>query len=207
MKYLVLAAFLAMVGLYWYYQRFKNKPGSGLIKRIAVKCSATLMAALVGLVGAIHSGLPAHWLIFAGIVMCAVADGILCLHFMLGAATFAIGHVLYIIGFSMLHLPGWGSLLVFACMLAGFSALCARWKRHMGRRAPLLMGYGMLLALMTAVSAAQQPLLFAGGLLFAVSDALLAYQLFMRTSVKTDYASLGMYYLAQFLMGLAIYIG
>ena len=64
-----------MVGLYLHYQHFKHRPGSGMIKRILVKCGATLMAALVCLLGAIDSGLPAHWLMLVGLVVCAAADG------------------------------------------------------------------------------------------------------------------------------------
>ena len=207
MKFLVLAAFAAMICFYLYYQHFKHRGGSGRVKRIAVKCSATLMAAAVCLIGAIDSGLPAHWVLFAGLIVCAIADGVLCVHFMLGAGTFAIGHAVYIIGFSMMHLPSWGSMAVFACMLMGITLLIKRWKKRMGRRAPLFLGYGVMLCLMTAVSAGQAPLFFAGGLLFAISDALLAYQLFDRRNIKIDYVSLGCYYLGQFLIGLAVFAG
>ena len=207
MRYIVWAAFFAMVGFYLYYQRFKNQPGNGLVKRIAIKCASTLMGALVCLLGTLQNGIAANWVVFAGILVCAAADGILCVHFMLGAGTIAIGHVLFIIGFSMMKLPGWGSVLVFICMVAGITLLCNRWKRRMGRRAPMFLGYGVMLCMMTAVSVAQRPLFFAGGLLFAVSDALLAYQLFDRPSVKMDYVSLGCYYLAQFLMGFGVFAG
>ena len=140
-----------MICFYLYYQHFKHRGGSGRVKRIAVKCSATLMAAAVCLIGAIDSGLPAHWVLFAGLIVCAIADGVLCVHFMLGAGTFAIGHAVYIIGFSMMHLPSWGSMAVFACMLMGITLLIERWKKRMGRRAPLFLGYGVMLCLMTAV--------------------------------------------------------
>ncbi len=206
MQYIVLAAFLVMIVCYLHYQHFKHKPGSGLIKRIAVKCTATLMAALVALLGAIDSGLAAHWVIFAAIIVCTIADGALCAHFMLGAATFALGHVLFIVGFSIMELAGWGSVLAFLFLMAGITALCKRWRRGMGRRAPAFYAYGIMLCLMTAVSAAQSPLFFAGGVLFAISDGLLAYQLFDRKNMKIDYFSLGCYYLAQFLMGLGIYM-
>lgn len=206
MQYIVLAAFMVMVGCYLYYQKFKHKPGSGLKKRIAVKCTATLMAALVALLGAIESGLPAHFVVLCGIVICAIADGVLCAHFMLGAGVFALGHVALIVGFSMMHLPGWGSLLTFICLMMLITFLCEKWKRRMGRRAPMFFGYGIMLCLMTAVSAAQRPLFFAGGLLFAISDGLLAWQLFNRVNLKIDYFSLGCYYLAQFLMALGIFL-
>lgn len=206
MQYLILAAFAVMICCYLYYQHFKHRPGSGLIKRIAVKCTATLMAALVALLGAIDSGLAAHWVIFAAIVVCAVADGALCVHFMLGAATFALGHVLYIVGFSMMELASWGSVLLFAFLMAGITYLCRRWRPRMGRRAPAFFAYGIMLCMMTAVSAAQQPLFFAGGVLFAISDGVLAYLLFDRKNTKLDYFSLACYYLGQFLMGLGIFL-
>lgn len=206
MHYIVLAAFAAMVALYLYYQSFKNKPGSSLAKRICVKSAATLMAAIVCLLGALKNGVAANWVILAGLVASAVADGVLCVHFVLGAAAFALGHVLYIIAFSMMHLPTWGSMILFICMMGSITFLCERWKRRMGKRAPLFLAYGVLLCLMTAVSVSQRPLFFAGGLLFAISDGLLAYQLFDRRSTKMDYASLGLYYLGQFLMGLAVFV-
>lgn len=206
MDYIVLAAFAAMVALYLYYQQFKGKPGSGLAKRIAVKSAATLMSALVCLLGAIENSIPANWVMLAGLIACAVADGVLCVHFVAGAACFGLGHVLYIIAFSMMHLPTWGSMILFICMMAVITLLCEKWKGRMGRRRTIFLSYGVLLCLMTAVSVSQRPLFFAGGLLFAISDGLLAYQLFDRRSAKMDYVSLGLYYLGQFLMGLAVFV-
>ena len=204
MQYIVLAAFAAMICFYLYYLHMKHHSGSGLVKRIAVKCAATLMAVLVCLLGALQNGIPANWVMLAGLVACMVADGVLCVHFMAGVGCFALGHVLYIIAFSMMNLPSWGSLVLFACMASCITQLCLRWKKRMGRRAPAFLGYGVLLCLMAAVSAAQRPLFFAGGLLFALSDALLAYMMFDRRNVTMDYVSLALYYLGQFLMGFAV---
>ena len=207
MHYLVIAAFFAMAGIYLYYQQMKTCPGQKLLKRIAVKCGATLMAVLVCLLGALENSIAANWVMLAGLVACMVADGVLCVHFVAGAACFALGHVLYIIAFSMMHLPSWGSLVLFGCMMLCITQLCMRWKTRMGKRAPVFLAYGVLLCLMTAVSVAQRPLFFAGGLLFAISDGLLAYMLFANRSIKMDYVSLALYYMGQFLMGYAVFIG
>ena len=207
MYYIVLAAFFAMILIYLYYQRMKTRPGQKLIKRIIVKCAATLMTVLVCLLGALENGVTADWVMLAGLVACMVADGVLCVHFVAGAACFGLGHLLYIIAFSMMRLPSWGSLVLFACMLVTITYLCERWKRRMGRRAPVFFAYGVLLCLMASVSVAQRPLFFAGGMLFAISDGLLAYMLFDRHNVKMDYISLALYYLGQFLMGFAVLAG
>ena len=207
MQYLILAAFAVMTACYFRYLHMKHRAGYALWRRIAVKCAATLMAAAVCLLGALQNGMAANWVMLAGLVACTVADGVLCLHFMAGMACFALGHVLYIIAFSMMHLPSWGSLVLFVCMMACITSLCLRWKRRMGRRAPAFLAYGVLLCLMAAVSAAQRPLFFAGGLLFAISDALLAYMMFDRRNVRMDYVSLALYYLGQFLMGYAVFLG
>lgn len=207
MYYLIPALFGAMAVFYLYYQSFKHRPGSSLTKRILVKCAATLMAALVCLLGAIQNPIPANWIMLAGLVACMAADGVLCVHFVAGAACFGLGHVLYLIAFSMMNLPTWGSLILFVCMMACITHLCRRWKKRMGKRAPVFLAYGVLLCLMTSVSVSQRPLFFAGGLLFAISDGLLAYQLFDRRSIKIDYVSLALYYLGQFLMGFAVFTG
>lgn len=206
MQYIILAAFAVMVVCYLNYQHMKHRPGYALWRRIAVKCGATLMAVIVCLLGALKNGAPAHWVMLAGLVACMVADGVLCVHFIAGVACFGLGHVLYLIAFSMMRLPSWGSLVLFACMVAFITGLCLRWKKRMGRRAPVFFAYGILLCLMAAVSAAQRPLFFAGGLLFAISDALLAYMLFDRRNVRMDYVSLALYYLGQFLMGYAVFL-
>ena len=119
MYYVICAAFIAMIGFYGAFQRLKRQPKRRKALTIACKCAATGMAVLVGVLGAARSGLPSNWVMTAGLIACMLADGLLCVRFMVGGAVFAVGHLLYIIAFCMMNRPGWGSLALFIALILG----------------------------------------------------------------------------------------
>lgn len=204
MLYAILAAFLLMVVFYLAYQRIKTAPGHSKALACAVKCAATAMAAAVALLGCLQNGTAAHWVLLAGLTACAVADGVLCCNFMAGGAIFALGHILYMASFCLMHRPDWRSVLLLLALMGFATAAFTRFRTRIGRRYPFFYAYATLLSVMVALSAAQQPLYFAGALLFAFSDGLLGYLLVDRKHVRLDYVSLGAYYLGQFILALAV---
>ncbi len=205
MRCIIGAAFAAMCALYLAFQRTKKAPGHGKATEIALKCGATAMAALVALLGCLKSGIPAHWLMLAGLAACAVADGVLCVHFIAGGAIFALGHILYMIAFCMMHTPNRQCAIVFLCLAGLSAAAMTRVRARLGGRYALILAYAMILSLMVALASVQAPLYFAGAVLFAASDVLLGCLSMARWKTQMDYISLALYYLGQFMLGLAAF--
>ena len=195
-----------MVFFYLTFPRLKLSSDGRQGLPIAVKCAATAMAALGALLGCLRHGSAAHWVLLAGLVACAVADGVLCVRLIPGGAVFALGHVLYMAAFCMMRRPDGRSAAVFLCLMALAAAGITRFRGRIGRGAVLFYAYAAVLSLMTALAAVQAPLYFAGALLFAVSDGLLGYLMVSRGHTRLDYVSLGTYYLGQFLLGLAVFL-
>ena len=207
MRYAVTVLFFLMLGFYLGFQKTKTLPGHSRALSVALKCAATAMAVVVALIGCIKNPQPAYWIILAGLVVCTIADGVLCVRFITGGAIFGLGHVLYIVAFCVMHRPTWASLILFAALLGLVTAFFSRYRKRIGRRLPLILGYATLLCLMVSMALPQKPLFFTGALLFAASDALLAYLAVDRNHMWLDYISLGAYYLGQFLLALAIVVG
>ncbi len=202
MTLIICVAFVAMCVFFLNYQRIKHSHGMGL--QIAVKCAATAMAVWVGLLGCAKSGTGAHWVLLAGLAACAVADGVICVHFVAGGAIFALGHILYMVAFCLMRGPDWRSAAIFLCLMWLAAGGFMHFRARLGKAAPLGFAYAAVLSLMVALSAVQKPLFFAGALLFAVSDGLLGVLLMNRGHAGLDYSSLAAYYLGQFLLGLAL---
>lgn len=206
MNGIIWVAFAIMGVLYLAFQRIKKKDGHSRTLEIALKCGATAMAALVALLGCLKSGLPAHWVMLAGLVVCTIADGVLCVRFIEGGAVFVLGHILYMVAFCLMHRPGWQCAIVFLC-LAGLSvAVMTRVRAVPGNQRALILAYAMILCLMVALASVQAPLFFAGAVLFAISDVLLGCLSIARRKTQIDYLSLALYYLGQFLFGLAVFL-
>lgn len=204
MLYAVFAAFALMCFFYLTYQRVKVQPGHRRGLALILKCAATSMAALVAFLGCLQNGIAAHWVLLAGLIACTVADGVLTVRFLAGGALFALGHLLYMVSFCLMHKPDMRSVLLLLVLMGFATAAFTRFRSRIGRRYPFFYAYATVLSLMVALAAAQTPLYFAGALLFAFSDALLGYLMVDRNHVRLDYVSLGTYYLGQFLLALAI---
>lgn len=206
MNIIVGIAFAVMAFLYLAFQRIKEAAGHSRVKEIAAKCGATAMAALVALLGCLKGGVPAHWLVFAGLIVCTVADGVLCVRFIEGGAIFVLGHILYMIAFCMAHRPNWQCAIVFLCLAGVSVAVITRLRAMLGGKFALILAYAMILCLMVALASVQAPLFLAGAVMFAVSDVLLGCLSITRWKKQMDYVSLALYYLGQFLLGLAVYL-
>lgn len=205
MKYIACAAFALMWGFYLGYQRMKTTPGHSRALAMALKCAATSMAVLTALLGCLQNGSAAHWLLLAGLAVCAVADGILNVHFLAGGAFFALGHILYMASFCVMRRPTWPSALLFLALMGLATAGFFRFRARIGRRYPFFYAYATVLSLMVSLALPQHPLYFAGALLFAFSDGLLGYLLVDRGHIRLDYISLAAYYLGQFLLALGVW--
>ena len=206
MPHVIRAAFVVMCLLYLAFQRIKKAAGHSRTLEIAIKCGATAMAALVALLGCLKSGTPAHWAMLAGLVICTVADGVLCVRFIEGGAIFILGHILYMAAFCLMHRPDWRCAVLFLCLAALSAAAITRFRALLGQRFIPVLAYAGILCLMVALASVQASLYLAGAVLFAVSDVLLGCLSIARRKTLTDYISLACYYLGQFLFGLAVFL-
>ena len=67
---------------------------------------------------------------------------------------------------------------------------------------PSFLAYALVLCALLGLAVPQKPMLLAGAALFALSDALLSRRILLNiSSAGYDYLCLGVYYLAQLLIG------
>ena len=191
-----------MTGLYLLYQAEKYRENRNKRKELALKGGATLTAALLAGYGCFVKPCPAHFLLLAGLCVCAAADVILDMHFLAGTAAFALGHVCYCAAYLAGNKPGIASLVVFLLLAGTAIVLYPQCKRLAGEGSALpYLGYALLLSVMLSLALPQKPLLLLGAALFVISDGMLLFRIVRKIPSKGyDYACLGAYYLAQFLI-------
>jgi len=170
---------------------------------------------LVCLNGGFPNAAPhARWML-AGLILCLAGDIVLGIHFIAGGGLFLAGHVCYVVSLlgrqtlapvhGILFLAVFGLLVVFLSLF--------RKRMPDARLYPAVCLYAAALA---ALTAAALPLPFAvgspqawlaalGAILFVVSDMTLCDNMLNNRPLRNEYISLGIYYTAQFLLGLSAF--
>ncbi len=171
--------------------------------RLLLKGGTTLIAALLALYGALHSGLAAHRWIALGIAVCAAADVTLEKHFVLGMGNFALGHFCFIAAFLMLRPLQPLSLIVMAVIALGVIVVIPRLRPQTDQPLLPFALYALIIGMMLALALVQRPLAAAGAALFVISDAMIAYRLLRPAGRLNDDLCISFYYSAQFLLALA----
>ena len=181
---------------------------------LLLKGIPTAAAAAVACWAALHPAAApyARW-IFAGLLLCLAGDVVLGIHFVTGGGLFLLGHVCYVAGLLGRQTPGGIHLAVFLlvfALLIGF-LLCFRKKLA----DPLMfLAVCLYAAALSALLAAALPLPFRGGgqqaylaafgaILFVLSDLTLCDNMLNARPLPNQYVSLGIYYTAQFLLGIS----
>jgi len=167
-------------------------------KAVRLKGLASLCFVLTGLWFTIFAGGGAHHLLIAfGLVLGLIGDVLLAmrfeyrerhdLYFLIGAISFALGHVLYIAAMLGVNGKAWLPAIPFWVGLLAIAGVCAlRFKADAGKMQIPGYGYMALVAGMGAIAcglAVKQPgdatVLFAvGGVLFVISDTILSIHTF-----------------------------
>ena len=194
-----------MTGLYLLYQAEKYRKPAHKPRELALKGGATLAAALMAAYGYGMQPTPGRLFLLLGLSVCVIADVVLDLHFLAGTVAFGLGHLCYGTGCILTSPPAWGSLVLFAVLAGALLILYPRLKAlaNGGSTLPYL-AYGLVLCAMLALALPQQRVLFLGASLFVVSDGMLAWRIVRQIPSKGyDYACLGVYYLAQYLIALS----
>lgn len=208
----VVVIWFVLMPLRFYFRRRENLPLSLLFK-----AASTLIA--VGFAGYACFLLPqpnAYALfIFLGLCLGVSADVWLDIRLPVGGMLFFLGHVVYIAGFLIQGIPP------FSLAASGFIllALFAVWflGRYRDELPPNLyrsfQAYSMALCALLSIgvvlrhaASSQRTTLGAlGAALFVVSDMMLLHNYVKKKPAPTRYVSLGVYYMAQFLLALSAF--
>ena len=168
---------------------------SAVFKMLATLCAAGL---------ALSGGLPENgWLCLAALLLCAAADGLLCVHFVAGMAVFAAGHIAYMAWFLTREGFTWLSAALFPPLLAMGFGLLWHWHGRLGRLRLPMYAYAVILSAMGALGIPCGGLTALAACLFILSDMMVCRQVVMPVSVTFDVSALAIYYAAQLLFGAA----
>lgn len=174
-----------------------------------------LCAAFAGTALVRGGGEQYAWLIFIGLCICAAADVMLGVHFVTGGALFLIGHLFYMAAFCTQQRPTRWSILVFAAALALLWLFVWHFKPRIHH--PLMFAgvllYAAALAALLSLSlpmpfrhfSARNLLAALGAVIFVLSDMGVCHGMMYRIPKKLDFVYLGIYYLAQLLLGLSAF--
>ena len=154
-------------------------------------------------------------LVFIGLCVCAVADVMLGVHFVTGGALFLTGHVFYTAAFCAHRAPAWWSLPVFLAALSLLWLFLRRF-RPLIQNALLFRGVQLYSAALAVVLSLSLPMLFLafsrravlaalGALIFVLSDMGVCHAALCKISRRRNACYLGIYYLAQLLLGLSAF--
>lgn len=147
---------------------------------------------------------PTQWILLIGLFTCMLADGFIAYSFILGLATFLIGHLFYVVGFSrawkyskirfsmvlfiLTYSFFMGRILITALMEDGNNALVI----------PVI-SYVIVISLMAwmAIMTGNKWAII-GSLLFVLSDSILSWNMFVSDVPQSTFFIMSTYYSAQF---------
>lgn len=170
---------------------------------LLLKGGTTMIAALLALYGASLSGLAGHWWLFAGLAVCAAADVALDLHFRLGMAAFALGHLCYIAAFLLLAPLKPLSVAVYVALVLAVMLASRRLAGQMKEPIAPFRLYALVIFAMLALAIGLRPLTAIGALLFVISDSLIFYRFVRPAGRFNSNACMLLYYSAQYLLALS----
>ena len=154
-------------------------------------------------------------LILCGLVFGMIADVVLSFNFIIGAAIFALGHVLYFAAFTMLHKFEARDLIAVFCILAFSIIMILLPIYDFGSKLMfiVIIAYAVIIslmlskALMNAVSTKKtmEIILFIGSLLFYVSDFMLLLSIFSGEKNFSSLVCCYTYWPGQILIAFSLY--
>ena len=179
------------------------------------KVLPTLMCAAFACAGLISGGGRYAMLILIGLCIGAAADHLLGVHFVTGGFLFLGGHLFYMAAFCTQQKPSWWSLPVFVIALALLWLFVWQFRPKIPHT---LLFSGVLLyatglaallafALPMPVRAFSVRTLLAalGAIIFVLSDLGVCHGMMCKIPKKLSFFYLGIYYLAQLLLGLSAF--
>ena len=197
---------------------FFRLEGASQALKLTVKTIPTVLAALFGLAALLKSGGTDRYalFIFVGLCVCAAADYLLGVKFIVGCALFFAGHMLYLTALGGFQKPGLWSIPIFLAAVIGLWLFCRQYL-HLFPSKLLYLGVLVYCCALGALLAFSLPLPFAafsrrtvlaalGAVLFVVSDMGTCHVILAKPSVQFDFTNIGIYYTAQFLLGMSAFV-
>ncbi|PJK16094.1 lysoplasmalogenase [Chryseomicrobium excrementi] len=145
-----------------------------------------------------------QWILLSGLFICMLADGFIAYSFILGLATFLVGHLFYVVGFSrawkfskvrftvilliLIYSLFMGRILITALIEDGNNALVIPVIAYV-----IVISLMAWMAIMTGNKWA-----ITGSLLFVLSDSILSWNMFVSDVPQSTYLIMSTYYSAQF---------
>ena len=149
-----------------------------------------------------------------GLLFGMLGDIMLGQDFVLGASLFALGHILYFVGFVCIKKYSLKDFLVLLVLIAIDIPILLVPDFYFGKYLPVILGYAVIISVMTAKAISnfifdkknmQNILLFIGAVLFFVSDLSLMIYWFGSSNKTFDYICMLTYFPAQILFAISIY--
>jgi uncharacterized membrane protein YhhN len=161
---------------------------------------------------------PYFAFVVTGLVFCLAGDVFLALPqkkaFMVGLASFLVGHVFYVIGF--FSAAGFNRWTWVSLVLAGgVSGFVYRWLRsHLGEMKGPVIGYIVVISIMVCAASSLlgvrdfafsgRVMAFSGAVAFYFSDVFVAKDRFMKKEFANRLVGLPLYYAGQFLIAFSV---
>lgn len=155
-------------------------------------------------------------LIFIGVLIGSAGDYLIGINFIVGAALFAVGHILYIIALYFISKFSWKEIIIAALIIATSMLIVFIPFIEYGDYVIVIIAYAVILSLMFAKCLSNflfnsktlmlNIFLALAGLLFYLSDLMLLLYVFKDANVIFDKLCLMLYYPAQILFAVSILI-
>ena len=159
------------------------------------------------------TGFRTNIMLPVGLLVCTVADILLCINFPVGMLCFLAGHICYITYFIMLAGFSWYSLIPFVVGVAGIYKGFRKHSRSSGKMWPLYMLYGTVIMTTLSLGIILPLKIGAYGvtpaiavILLVVSDIMLGINKVHGRKVLTDLMYLGYYFMGQFILAMSVFV-
>jgi len=212
----VIAAVLG-IALFFVFEPIYLKMSFSVPKKklsLLFKALATTMTLTLTVLGYLRSPDTFGLLMMIAMGICLVADILIGVNFIVGVFAFLLGHLFFIPAFLQTYNPRWFfsvSVFVFGLLLVWF--LFHNYFKTAGDKCVPCLVYSVILSAMLALGVpafltfdTRGTLLAAGAVLFVTSDLTLARSKFIKRTQLNDTISLTLYYMAQFLFGLSVFV-
>ena len=172
--------------------------------KFVLGCSSVLLA-VSGLRHAAGEAPTCSYILAVALALCAVADMAISANTSLGIFIFMVAHLALCAALITGRRPrAWQAALAVALQAACLAVVFTSFGTVSGLLLPLI-AYAMVLCLVISLAAGNKGVLRFGTLVFVISDVLTgAVNVFGRDPVL-DMVALGLYYLAMWLLALAVY--
>ena len=180
-----------------------------LASGVFVLCSLVNMSLMFIYKNAINK--PFIILMVIGQIFAFAGDVLLIDHFIIGAISFAVGHIFYFIAYCFLQKFKWLDLAFIGGAIALSLIIIFASKINLGSNLSLILGYALVISCMLGKSATLflsnvkiGAIIFTGSLMFYLSDMFLMFTRFGPLGRTGSILCLSFYYPAEFILAMSI---